>query len=90
MDLKAGVCDVVIADIGLAKYQLKEKFNNDDFKILDDTLSSEEYGVAFKKGNEELRDQVQATLDEMYKDGTVEKIAQKYADYGIADGTIQY
>jgi polar amino acid transport system substrate-binding protein len=27
-------------------------------------------------------------LDEMYKDGTVEKIAQKYSDYAIPEGVI--
>lgn len=88
MDLKAGACDVIVGDVGLAKYQIKEKYN-DDLKILDEALSDEEYGIAFKKGNEELRNQIQSTLDEMYEDGTVEKIAQKYADYGIVDGSIQ-
>ena len=33
--------------------------------ILEDTLSAEEYGVGFKKGNTELRDKVQKTLEEM-------------------------
>ena len=30
-----------------------------------------------------LRDKVQATLDEMAKDGTIDKIAEKYADLGV-------
>ena len=41
-----------------------------------------------KKGNEQLRDQVQDTLDEMFEDGTVMKIAQKYADDGIPGSLI--
>ena len=43
------------------------------------------YGVdtTFKKGNEELRDQVQATLDEMAEDGTLAEIAAKYKDYNL-------
>ena len=36
-----------------------------------------------KKGNTELKDKVQKTLDEMAEDGTVDKIAEKYADYGV-------
>ena len=48
----------------------------------------EKYGVAFKKGNDGLKDQVQKTLDEMFKDGTVEMIAQNYSDYGINEGVI--
>ena len=46
-------------------------------------ISSEQYAVGFKKGNTELKDKVQKTLDEMAEDGTVDKIAEKYADYGV-------
>ena len=45
--------------------------------------------MGFKKGNEELRNQVRDTLDEMYADGTVDKIAQKYSDYGITEGLLR-
>jgi polar amino acid transport system substrate-binding protein len=88
MDLEYGVCDALIADSGLAYYQVKENKNSKDFKILDEQLGGEQYGVGFKKGNTELRDQVQKTLDEMFKDGTVEKIAQKYSDYNIPECVI--
>ena len=57
--------------------------NPDDYKILDKEISSEQYAVGFKKGNTELKDKVQKTLDEMAEDGTVDKIAEKYADYGV-------
>lgn len=88
MDLESGVCDAIIADSGLAYYQVKESKSAKEFKILDEHLSGEQYGVGFKKDNVELRDQVQKTLDEMFKDGTVEKIAQKYSDYEIPEGVI--
>lgn len=87
MDLDSDVCDAVVADIGLANYHVN-KNNSDKFNILDESLSEEQYGVGFKKGNTDLRDQVQKTLDEMFKDGTVDKIAQKYVDYSIPDGVI--
>ena len=51
--------------------------------ILEEVISSEQYGIGFKKGNTELRDKVQATLDEMAEDGTIAKIAEKYADFGV-------
>ena len=86
MDLESGVCDVIIIDSGLGRYLVSEKHN--DTKILNQTISNEKYGVAFEKGNTELRDKVQKTLDEMYADGTVEKIAQKYSKYGIPEGVI--
>jgi polar amino acid transport system substrate-binding protein len=88
MDLESGVCDALIVDNGCAKYHLVEKFSNGTFKIIDQPLKYEKYGIAFKKGNEELKNQVQKTLDEMFKDGTVDRIAQNYSDYGIPEGLI--
>lgn len=88
MDLDSGVCDALIVDIGCAKYHIAEKYSNDSFKILKQPLKYEKYGVAFKKGNDELKNQVQKTLDEMFEDGTVDKIAQNYSDYGIPENLI--
>jgi polar amino acid transport system substrate-binding protein len=89
MDLKSGACDAVVVDLPCANYHLTNKFNSTDFKILNETLTLEQYGIGFKKGNTELRNQVQKTLDEMYKDGTVDKIAQNYSDYGIPEHIIR-
>ena len=50
--------------------------------------SSEQYGVGFKLGNDALKDQVQATLDEMFEDGTVMEIAQNYSDSGVPGSLI--
>lgn len=78
MDLESGACDAVAMDIGVAEYDIKNKENSADFKILDTEITTEKYGIGFKKGNDELKNKVQTTLDEMFKDGTVEKIAKKY------------
>ena len=53
--------------------------------MLDEQVSSEQYAVGFKKGNTALCDKVQATLDEMQADGTIDKIAANYADYNVPD-----
>ena len=50
-----------------------------------DSLSTEQYGIGFKKGNDELKDTVEKTLLEMADDGTFMEIAEKYADYGLVD-----
>lgn len=83
MDLESGACDAIAMDIGVANYQINSRKNASDFEVLDEVISSEKYAVGFKKGNTELRDKVQKTLDEMAKDGTVNKIADKYADFGV-------
>ena len=88
MDLESGACDAVAIDIGVAQYQVSSKDNSDDFTILDEIISSEQYGIGFKKGNDALRDQVQETLDEMFKDGTVAKIAANYSDSGVPGSLI--
>jgi polar amino acid transport system substrate-binding protein len=53
--------------------------------ILDQELSTEQYGVGFKLGNTELRDQVQAALYALIDDGTVATIIDKWSDQGIGD-----
>ncbi len=82
MNLESGAVDAICLDIGVAKYQ---QGNHDSLVILDETVSSEQYGVGFRKGNTELRDQVQETLYEMLDDGTFAKIAEKYADYNLPE-----
>ena len=83
MNLESGAVDAIAVDIGVAQYQLASR--GDTFRKLDEPLSTEQYGIGFKKGNEELKDQVQDTLFEMYKDGTFDQIAAKYADYNLPD-----
>lgn len=76
MDLEQGAVDAVAMDVIVAGYQIKQR--NADFKILDDSISEEEYGIGFKKGNTELRDKVQGALEEMAADGTLAKISDEW------------
>lgn len=76
MNLESGMVDAIAMDIGVASYQLSKK--NGSFRMLEERLSSEEYGIGFKKGNTELRDKVQKALFNMLDDGTFEKIAAKW------------
>ena len=48
------------------------------FRMLDEVVMTETYGIGFKKGNEKLRDEVEAELRKLAADGTMEKIAAKY------------
>jgi len=82
-DMQAGAVDAIAVDIGVAQYQMKN--NPDKFRILEEEVSKEQYAIAFKLGNEALRDQVQETYDEMLADGTVMEIAQHYAEDNLPD-----
>lgn len=75
MNLETGAVDAIVVDIGVADYQLESRTG---FVMLDDKIRTEQYAVGFKLGNEELRDQVQSTLDEMVKDDTFDDIAKKW------------
>ena len=76
MNLESGAVNAICMDIGVANYEIESR--GDKFMMLEDRLSSEEYGIGFKKGNTELRDKVQATLLDMLADGTFEEIAEKW------------
>ena len=76
MNLERGMVDAVCMDIGVAKYEVESR--GDTFTILNEHVSSEEYGVGFKKGNTQLRNQVQETLEEMLADGSFDSIVQKW------------
>ena len=82
MNLESGAVDAICMDIGVAKFQ---QGNHKELVILEEKVSSEEYGIGFRKGNTALRDQVQETLYEMVDDGTFAEIAAKYADYNLPD-----
>ena len=77
MNLESGAVDAIAVDIGVANYQLSSRQGM--FRMLEEPLSKEQYAIGFKKGNEELRDVVQNTLFEMYKDGTFDQIVDKYS-----------
>lgn len=75
-DLKNGRLDAVVIDeIVIDYYMTKEEGS---FKILDESLAPEEYGVGVKKGNEDLLEKLQKALDEMNEDGTAAEISDKW------------
>lgn len=76
MELEAGATDAIAMDVVVASYQIKQR--DADFTILEEELSTEEYGVGFLKGNDEMRDKVQAALEEMAEDGTLAEISTKW------------
>ncbi len=73
-----GTTDAPSTDSGSPSTESTEKY-----VILDEEIASEHYGVGFRLDDTDLRDAVEYTLVEMYNDGTVEKVAEKYADQGI-------
>ncbi|WP_251198178.1 amino acid ABC transporter substrate-binding protein [Anaerotardibacter muris] len=77
MQLESGACDAVAIDYPTAQSLISGK---DGYVILDEVVSSENYGVGAKKGNTELIEQIQSALIELYNDGTIEEIASHYPE----------
>lgn len=77
-ELNAGGVDAVAMDIGVAKKKMTDLTGK--FRYLDEIVMSETYGIGFKKGNEELKNLVEAELKTLFADGTAAKLA---AQYGI-------
>lgn len=82
-ELQAGALDALAIDIGVANYQITSR--GEGFIILEEHLNSEQYGIGFKLGNEDLRDTVNADVLKLAEDGTVAALAEKY---GITDSII--
>lgn len=75
-DLKIGRTQAVVIDEVVAKYYMSKAEGT--YKVLDESLAPEEYGIGVKKGNEELLNKLQKALDEINADGTATKISQKW------------
>lgn len=76
MDLESGNVDAIVMDEIVARYQIQT--SDKPFIVLQESVASETYGVGFLLGNEELRDQVQAALEEMEADGTLAEISNEW------------
>ena len=75
-ELDMGAVEAVALDVGVAKRKMSDL--PDHFKILDEIVMRETYGVGFKKGNTALRDEVMVVLREIAADGTMATLAQVY------------
>ena len=76
MDLEIGGVDAVIMDLLVANDNINRSGKN--FRVVEEGLSNEEYGIGFRKADIALRDAVQEMLNEMAKDGSLAKIATKW------------
>lgn len=75
-ELEDGHADVVIMDFVVANYAIQR--DKHPFRILDEGLAPEEYGIGFRKEDTALRDEVWSTLLEMATDGTIQRISEKW------------
>ncbi len=81
MQLESGTVDAVACDLSIADYQMAAK---PDMFVKLEPLSTENYAVGFAKdGDQAMVDAVNKTLKEMYDDGTIAELCEKWGEYGI-------
>ncbi len=69
--LKQGKIDAVIIDMETAREFVRK---NDDLRILEEPFDSEEYSIAYRKGDDELGKRLNDALAELKSDGTLTSI----------------
>ena len=78
LEVKAGTADAAVLDWTLAKTMVGEGTDFTDLKmIVGLELSTEEYGIAFRKGSD-VTEAVNAAIAELVEDGTLAALAKKY------------
>ncbi|MBR2831449.1 MAG: transporter substrate-binding domain-containing protein [Oscillospiraceae bacterium] len=76
-ELAGNSVDAVFVDLPVAASYTAQ---HEGFKIIDEQLGAEQYGIAFRSGDKELCAQVENAIAELVKNGTYKKIAEKYPD----------
>lgn len=76
-DLKIGRIDAVVIDKVFGDYYIAEN-GEGLLTILEEQLADEEYGIAFRKDNQQLADLILTTLDQLVQDGTAAQISQRW------------
>ena len=79
MELINGKADVFVIDSATAAKYVSA---NDSLVIVEDSeaFGAEEYGIAVKKGNDDLLNMLNAAIEKMLEDGTIAEIAIKYTE----------
>jgi len=76
MELEGKTSDAILMDEIVAAYYITQ--NAKDYKILDESLADEQYGVGFRLADQSLRDEVNNQLKAMAADGTLAEISNTW------------
>lgn len=83
MELKQGSVDAVVIDEIMGRYYIAEDENPDFYAVLEDNFGEEQYGIAFRLGEQAFRDKIQETLNAIIADGKGAEISKKWFNEDI-------
>ena len=75
-DLPTGRIEAIVLDEVVANYMIRE--DQDKYVVLGDYLNAEEYAIAFKKGNDELKNKVDEAIDKLIENGKAAEISKTW------------
>lgn len=75
-DLKTKRLDAVIIDEVVARYYMSK--DEGTFRLVEETLAPEQYGIGVKKGNEALLEKLQQAIDTLNSNGKAAEISTKW------------
>lgn len=81
LDLEIGRIDAVAVDKVLIGYTIQQQPGK--YRILDEGLVDEYYGIGCAKGSVALREAIDKALDELWEDGSIEALSIKWFDENI-------
>ncbi|GFK93235.1 L-cystine-binding protein FliY [Fundidesulfovibrio magnetotacticus] len=83
LDLDSGRLAAVVIDNVSGRYFVAT--NPGKYTVLPGFITKEPFGIAFRKGEADLKDMIQKTLGAMVADGTMAKISKKWFGEDITD-----
>ena len=83
LDLAAGRLDCVIVDVTVFGHYIEK--SPDTYRSLDETLGSEEFGIAFHQDDDAFRAKMQEALDALVANGTAKEISMKWFQRDVTE-----
>lgn len=77
-EVKVGTSDATVVDESVARYYLSQNSLQDKFKILDEEISTEDYVISVKKGNNGLKNKIEDGLSKIIESGKAKEISEKW------------
>ena len=87
-ELEDGHADAVVMDFLVANYSILSEGRH--FRVLEEGLAPEEYGIGFRKGEDALEREIWDTLLEMAADGYVKRVSEKWFGSDISIIPVYY
>lgn len=79
MEVKAGTVDIGVVDSVMAAGSIKEGTDYSDLMVVDGVeLTAEQYAIGLRIDDKELMNKINDAIDQLVKDGTLYKLAEKY------------